>query len=508
MLFNSYVFIFVYLPIVLGGFFLIGHFNKIAAGAWLALASVFFYGWWSPQFIWLLLGSICFNYCAGYALSRATDKKKKIVLVLAISANLVCLGFFKYANFFITNIDSLGANIGLLDIILPIGISFYTFTQIAFLVDAYRGIAREYNFVHYLLFVTWFPHLIAGPVLHHSQMMPQFANPQTFKPNLESMSVGLTFFAVGLFKKVVLADQLASFANPLFDLSGTDSSPMLISAWAGGLAYTLQLYFDFSGYSDMAIGISRIFNIKLPLNFNSPYKAENIIEFWRRWHMTLSHFLRDYLYFSLGGNRKGPARTQINLLVTMLLGGLWHGAGWTFVLWGALHGLYLVTNHAWQNFSKRFVKENGRLTQYFSVCLTFVLVVFAWIPFRAPDISTTLTIWKGMIGLNGITLHPSFLGFIPENVAPGVIFKGFVPELQVNTVSLFQWITFGLFIIWVMPNTQQILSNYAPAWDKVAPGKYIVNWQPTKKFGFITGVIFAVAVLLFQKNSPFLYFQF
>jgi D-alanyl-lipoteichoic acid acyltransferase DltB (MBOAT superfamily) len=493
---------------VLGGFFLVARFNKIAAGLWLALASLFFYGWWSPQFILLLLSSICFNYCAGYVLSRGQAKTNKLLLGLAISVNLVCLGFFKYVNFFISTIDSLGADIGLLDIVLPIGISFYTFTQIAFLVDAYRGVAREYNFVHYLLFVTWFPHLIAGPVLHHSQMMPQFASPQTFKPNPESLSVGLTFFAIGLFKKVVLADYLAIYANPLFNLSGPDSSPMLISAWAGSLAYTLQLYFDFSGYSDMAIGLSRMFNIKLPLNFDSPYKAVNIIEFWRRWHMTLSHFLRDYLYFPLGGNRKGPTRRQINLMATMLLGGLWHGAGWTFVLWGALHGLYLVINHAWQNLSGRLNTKNSRLKEYFSVGLTFILVVFAWVPFRAPDISTTLEIWKGMIGLNGITLHPSLLGYMPESLASGVIYNGFVPELQVNTVSLFQWIALGLFIVWVMPNTQQILSNYAPAWDKARPGKYLINWRPTKIFGFITGLVFAVAVLLFQKNSPFLYFQF
>lgn len=508
MLFNSYAFIFIYLPIVLGGFFLVGRFNKMAAGAWLALASLFFYGWWSPQFILLLIGSICFNYCAGYVLSHTAAKTHKLILGLAISANLICLGFFKYTNFFISSIDSLGAHIELLEIVLPVGISFYTFTQIAFLVDAYRGIAREYNFVHYLLFVTWFPHLIAGPVLHHSQMMPQFANPQTFRPNAESISVGLTFFAIGLFKKVVIADNLAIYADSLFNLSGPNASPMLISAWAGSLAYTLQLYFDFSGYCDMAIGLSRMFNIKLPLNFDSPYKAQNIIEFWRRWHMTLSHFLRDYLYFPLGGNRKGPSRRQINLMVTMLLGGLWHGAGWTFVLWGAMHGLFLVINHAWQSLSGRFINADSRLKKVFSVGLTFILVVFAWVPFRAPDISTTLSIWQGMIGLNGISVHPSLLAIIPESFASGFLFKGFVPELQVNTVSLFQWITVGLFIVWAMPNTQQILSNYAPAWDKVKPGQYLINWRPTKAFGFVTGLVFAVSVLLFQKNSPFLYFQF
>jgi len=343
MLFNSYEFIFLYFPIVLSGFFFIGKYSYRFAALWLAAASLFFYGWWNPKFVTLLLGSIIFNFAAGYLIAhKKFAAKQKIIFVISIAINLILLGVFKYTNFFIATANTLGVHWSSLDIILPLGISFFTFTQIAYLVDVYKGIAREYNFIHYMLFVTWFPHLIAGPVLHHKQMMPQFASPSIYKPNNESIAVGLTLFSLGLFKKVVLADQFALFANPVFNGAGQGESPMIEKAWFGVLAYTLQLYFDFSGYSDMAIGLSRIFNVKLPLNFNSPYKAANIIDFWRRWHMTLSKFLRDYLYVPLGGNRKGPARRHLNLMVTMLLGGLWHGAGWTFVLWGGLHGLYLV----------------------------------------------------------------------------------------------------------------------------------------------------------------------
>jgi alginate O-acetyltransferase complex protein AlgI len=338
MLFTSYEFVLLYLPVVFFIFFFVARRSARAAATWLVVASVFFYGWWNPKFVLLLLASVCFNYSAGYLIGHDRSRRNKILLVTAIVANLGLLGVFKYANFFITTLNGTGTHLALLDIVLPAGISFFTFTQIAFLVDAYRGLAKEYDFVHYLLFVTWFPHLIAGPVLHHKQMMPQFADADTYRPHSESISVGLTLFSFGLCKKVLLADQFGLFANPVFDAAAQGVQPHLIAAWVGALAYTLQLYFDFSGYSDMAIGLSRMFNVKLPLNFDSPYKATNIIDFWRRWHMTLSAFLRDYLYFSLGGNRKGRMRRHLNLIATMLLGGLWHGAGWNFVVWGGLHG--------------------------------------------------------------------------------------------------------------------------------------------------------------------------
>ena len=347
MLFNSFVFIFVFLPLTLAGFFLLGRFRPGLAAAWLTAASLVFYGWWNPLYVGLLVLSICFNYACGVAIARATagnDKRRsQRMLIFAVAANLGVLAYYKYANFFLASINPVsGTALSLGEIVLPLGISFFTFTQIAFLADAYYGKVREYSFVHYGLFVTYFPHLIAGPVLHHAEMMPQFAQPATYRFSFENAAVGITIFVIGLFKKVMLADEIGVYAKPVFDTAATGVELTALEAWCGALAYTLQLYFDFSGYSDMAIGLSRLFGVVLPLNFHSPYKAVNIIAFWRRWHMTLSRFLRDYLYIPLGGNRRGVARRYAALLITMVLGGLWHGAGWTFVLWGTLHGVYLV----------------------------------------------------------------------------------------------------------------------------------------------------------------------
>lgn len=352
MLFNSYIFIFCFLPIVMIGFFGLARISRAFAVSWLALASVFFYGYWNPTYVGLLLGSIIFNYKMGMWITKADaqDDKvlKKRLLTFAITGNLLLLIYYKYANFFVTNVNSLiGTDWSFNNLILPLGISFFTFTQIAYLVDTFQGKVKEYNFSHYLLFVTYFPHLIAGPVLHHKQMMPQFNATATYRISLENIAIGLTFFSIGLAKKVLLADNLAEYATPVFTAADTGVPVQFFGAWVGALAYTFQLYFDFSGYSDMAIGISKMFGVNLPINFNSPYKAQSIIEFWRRWHISLSQFLREYLYFPLGGNRKGPTRRYINLLITMVLGGLWHGANWTFVIWGGLHGLYLCINHFW-----------------------------------------------------------------------------------------------------------------------------------------------------------------
>ncbi len=340
MLFNSYGFIFLFLPVVLLGFYQLGRISHFYAALWLALASLFFYGYWNPAYVGLLLGSIVCNYSFGRWIAQAgiapVPVRQKQLLIIAITANLALLGYYKYANFFINNLNPvLGTSWNLGNILLPLGISFFTFTQIAFLVDTYQGKVKEYSFTHYALFVTSFPHLIAGPILHHKEMMPQFAKPGSYQINWANIAVGLTIFICGLAKKVLIADHLNEFATPIFNAVGAGGHPMLFEAWVGALAYTLQLYFDFSGYSDMAIGLSLMFNVRLPMNFNSPYKATTIIEFWRRWHMTLSRFLRDYLYIPLGGNRKGKIYRYRNLIITMLLGGLWHGAGWTFLIWGA-----------------------------------------------------------------------------------------------------------------------------------------------------------------------------
>jgi|SaaInlStandDraft_6_1057023.scaffolds.fasta_scaffold27026_2 alginate O-acetyltransferase complex protein AlgI len=331
MLFNSYIFIFLFLPIVLLGFHLIGKqgHHRVAI-AWLVGVSLFFYGWWNPAYLGLMLVSILFNYGVGVSLGRTPRKlSKKPVLIFGVVVNLALLGYFKYANFFVDSLNSItGTNIVLLQVILPLAISFFTFQQIAYLIDAWRGETKEYNFLHYCLFVTFFPQLIAGPIVHHKEMLPQFAKDVVYKLRSKHIAIGLTVFSIGLFKKVVLADGVSVYATPMFDAAEAGVLLTFFEAWGGALAYSFQLYFDFSGYSDMAIGLARMFGIRLPLNFNSPYKATSIIDFWRRWHITLSRFLRDYLYIPLGGSRcRGEPRRFINVMVTMVLGGLWHGAG-------------------------------------------------------------------------------------------------------------------------------------------------------------------------------------
>ncbi|MFI4982293.1 MAG: MBOAT family O-acyltransferase, partial [Nevskiales bacterium] len=411
MLFNSYSFICVFLPVTLTGFYALGRRHRTAAAAWLALASLAFYSWWDARFTALLIGSVALNYLGGRLLTArvACDDAPAVawLLRLFVAADLLILGYFKYMNFFVAAAgEMLHSEFSLPAVVLPIGISFFTFTQIAFLVDIARGRADEASLVHYLLFVTYFPHLIAGPVLHHAEMIPQFRRPDTYTPRGSAIAVGMTVFMLGLFKKVVLADEVGAYADAAFSPAHSHSLS-LIEAWSGALAYTLQIYFDFSAYTDMALGLSRLFNISLPGNFESPYKACSIVDFWRRWHMTLSRFLRDYLYIPLGGNRHGGLRRYANLLVTMVLGGLWHGAGWTFLVWGALHGIYLVVNHAWRAARQMLgIREGacgiaGRLAAW---SLTFLAVVIAWVFFRAPDLRTALDVLAGMAGRHGVVL--------------------------------------------------------------------------------------------------------
>ncbi len=408
MLFTTAQFCLVFLPIVIIGYYIIGRFSPLLSAGWLFLSSVIFYGYWMPEFTLLLIASILLNFLVGGTIAKldpinSTEVRRrqaKIWLLTGVAINLLLLGYFKYANFFIENINyALGFEWSLGKIILPIGISFYTFTQIAFLADAYSKGIKEYRFAHYGLFVTYFPHLIAGPVLHHAQMMPQFRNLANYRFNGENFSAGLCIFAIGLFKKIVLADGISPYADAVFNAAEMGRQPDTIEAWFGALAYTFQLYFDFSGYSDMAIGLSWMFNIRLPYNFNSPYKSLNISEFWKRWHMTLSAFLRDYLYIPLGGNREGSIRRYINLMTTMILGGLWHGANWTFVFWGTLHGAFLVINHAFQQCSIGQL-TTLRQTTFFKIlawALTFFCTLFAWIFFRSTDFSTAIRIVSALV---------------------------------------------------------------------------------------------------------------
>ncbi|OIQ99743.1 peptidoglycan O-acetyltransferase [mine drainage metagenome] len=500
MLFNSYGFIFLFLPVVLLCFFQLARFNHGYAAGWLTLSSLFFYGYWNPAYVGLLLGSIVCNYIWGLWIAKANAEKnhrlysqKDYLLAFAITANLGLLGYFKYTSFLLGSINDIaGTALSLGDIILPLGISFFTFTQIAFLVDVRQGKVKESNFLHYVLFVTYFPHLIAGPILHHKEMMPQFARSGTYCFHYENMAVGLAIFFIGLFKKVVLADGVSECVGPIFGAPAAGIQLNFIEAWFGALSYALQLYFDFSGYSDMAIGLSRMLGVALPLNFHSPYKSVNIIEFWRRWHMTLSRFLRDYLYFPMGGNRKGKARRHLNLLVTMLLGGLWHGAAWTYVIWGGLHGLYLVINHSWQAVRQK-LGQNPDLPlsqpmHFASVILTFLAVTLAWVFFRADTLDHAIALIRTMLGGNGWSLQSS---------------HGLIHVASRNLLSI------GFLLIWLAPNTQQIMQRFKPALNiPDGTNSTRLSWYPSYKWALIHAFVALIGLLSISELNQFIYFQF
>jgi D-alanyl-lipoteichoic acid acyltransferase DltB (MBOAT superfamily) len=514
MLFNSFSFLFAFLPVTAFGFFLIARKSHLMAAGWLALASLAFYAWSSIEYVPLLLASIIFNYVVGWRIAHAGSGTRKKWLVFGLTVDLALLAYFKYADFLISSINTVtAAELPSLQIILPVGISFFTFTQIAYLVDTYQGKVKEYRPAHYLLFVTYFPHLIAGPVLHHKEMMPQFDDPVTYRFSVSNLAVGFAIFTIGLAKKVLIADNLAPHANFFFD---HDGSPTLFEAWGGVLAYTFQLYFDFSGYSDMAIGLSRIFGIRLPLNFNSPYKASNIIEFWRRWHMTLSRFLRDYLYIVLGGNRKGPARRYANLMITMVLGGLWHGAGWNFVIWGALHGSYLMVNHAWAAVTGRLrFPHKTRTWAVLSVVITFAAVCVAWVFFRATNVTKASEILVAMAGFNGVALPDSIglqLGTLRDLLERAGV--TFYLGGGARFVETWTWVVIGSMIAFGFPNTQQIMNKWDPALDYVSnrisagPFGQILVWRPAARWACFLGLIMVVSLLSLSRPAEFLYFQF
>jgi D-alanyl-lipoteichoic acid acyltransferase DltB (MBOAT superfamily) len=515
-LLNSPEFLFLFLPVVLFGYACLIRQSSNPPLVWLALASLFFYGWWNPRYVGLLLASVIFNYAVGVALSRMRQARRRatgLVLAFGISTDLLLLGYYKYANFFLDTAAGLGlaARYDALDIVLPLGISFFTFTQIAFLADVYQGKAREYNFIHYLLFVTYFPHLIAGPILHHSEMMPQFAR----RPDrLRSFNLagGLTLFVIGLGKKVLIADSLAPSTGSVFDGAAQGYAVTFIEAWSGALAYTLQLYFDFSGYSDMALGLSLLFGIRLPMNFYSPYQATSIIEFWRRWHMTLSRFLRDYLYIPLGGTRLGRARRYLNLIVTMLLGGLWHGAGWTFVIWGGLHGAYLAINHFWRFLrGKVGMTRSTPVSRVLSLMLTFLAVCVAWVFFRASDLPTAMRILGGMAGLNGVVLPITWvapLGGSAQYLSQFGV--DFAPLLLPHAPQALMIIALLLCAVWLLPNSLECMRRARPSLNVeaiMATSRYM-TWTPNARWAVLGGVAAAVSLLSLDRVSEFLYFQF
>lgn len=481
MLFNSYPFLLIYLPTVICFFFIFTTFNLFRhAKLWLLISSLFFYGYWDIHYLPLLLGSIGFNYLVGNEIIKyQCSRTRKNLLFFGIFTDLALLFYYKYYNFFATNV--LSEKYLVSELILPIGISFFTFTQVAFLIDTYQGKAEKSDIVSYGLFVTIFPHLIAGPILHHKEMLKQFNSNEMFRVNWRNIAQGIFLFTIGLSKKVVIADYLAVFVKPIFDNSIPDIS--FLQAWFGALSYTLQLYFDFSGYSDMAVGLGLLFNLHLPINFNSPYQANSIIDFWRRWHITLSIFLRDYLYIPFGGNRNGKVSKLKNLGLTMLIGGLWHGAGWTFIVWGACHGIFLVINHLWK-------ETNIQLPNRLCKLLTMLSVIFAWVIFRSPDMATAIAIFKGMIGLNGIILPEAYLeklSFLSNYLSFGTIPYG--------NFRFYHFIVLALLFAFVLnfPNSNEIKDRF-----EKTPVKWCIPCAG----------LFILSFMYIGDLAEFLYYQF
>lgn len=482
------------------------------------IGSLFFYGYWKPVYLLLLLFSISFNFVIGRILTRSNGWKRRCSIVFGVGVNLALLAYFKYANFFIENVNSIiGTNWNVGNIFLPLAISFFTFQQISYLVDAWQGKTSEYNLLHYSLFVCFFPQLIAGPIVHHREIIPQFMSTENITPRWSNFAVGVSIFALGLFKKTVIADSLSVYVSPVYDPSAAGSNIDFFRAWGSSLAYTFQLYFDFSGYSDMAIGASRVFGVRLPVNFFSPYKSTSIIEFWRRWHMTLSHFLRDYLYIALGGSRKGKFRRYLNLFITMLLGGLWHGAGWPFVIWGGLHGGYLMINHGWRHLMERFGWDFSQLPLYRALCwfITFIAVVFSWVYFRAPTLEQGNQIALAMLGISGFELPAGILARTGE-LSNHIVAMGIVPVLGGGSMILnnYIWVLFSAVIAFTLPNVAQIFHRFDPALYendnvfKSIRGVSLMTWNYNNRWAIAVALAGVAGVLTLQQVSEFLYFQF
>jgi alginate O-acetyltransferase complex protein AlgI len=488
MLFNSHEFVLVFLPATLVLFFSIARRSHRLARYFLLLASFGFYAWWSLEYGLLIAATVVVNRSLGVRIQHLAEQGgrfAKPLMVVAVALNLGLLGYFKYRNFFVENFnDATGADLPIVSLVLPLAISFHTFQQIAYLVDSWRCKVRQPAIADYALFVLFFPQLIAGPIVHHWQLLPQFNSPRFYRFDYASFAAGFTFFAFGLAKKLLIADPLATVSDPIFN-GATAMPPTMTEAWVGLVAYTLGLYFDFSGYSDMAIGLARMFGIQLPYNFDSPYRATSIIDFWRRWHITLSNWLRDYLYVPLGGNRRGKARRYANLLVTMLLGGLWHGAAWTFVVWGLLHGLYLVINHGWRSLRSRLSMRS--LPSGVAWLTTFTAVSFAWVFFRSPTFEHARAMIDGLIGLNG--LHSESLSAVLRPRKSLVL-------------------CIALIIALLMPNTQSMIDRSQDLSPPEGRTTWIVRWQPTLAWAAAIGILFVFVLTQMSARREFVYFQF
>ena len=544
MLFNSYEFILAFLPATLAGFFALGIISRTAALRWVIFASLVFYALWRPLNVALIAPSILINFILARTLQRLANDEKRIriarlVVLLGIAFNIAFLGYFKYIDFGLSTInDIFGTNLVLTHVILPLGISFITFQKIAFLIDVHAGRVKSFTLQDYCLFVLFFPQLIAGPIVHYREMMPQFHS-ASCRFDKENFAVGLTLLSFGLFKKVILADNIATVVTPIYNQAAGGGTSLLL-AWAAAIGFTLQIYFDFSGYTDMALGAARFFGVRLPQNFNSPLKASSIVDFWLRWHMTLTRFLTAYIYNPLtlwltrrriaGGRRglAGPNTTigafasllMFPLLVTMFLSGLWHGAGYGFVVWGLMHGFYLTINHAWRLIRPQLWPDRlsyKRVMHPVGCVLTFIAVTVAMVFFRSPTIMSAADLMKGLIGLNGVALPQA----IYDHLGP---LAGWLHRVGVATVSPELWSVqeFGRMAMWTIalmvialafPNTLQILARYEPALG-VKPlttdfaGKSIIEWKPSLPWAIVVSIVAAIGIFSLGGNSEFLYWQF
>ena len=467
MLFNSPAFLYGFLPCSLLAYYGAHHWYGARAAQWvLFAASCVFYGAWDWHYLVMLLVLLSINFQLGGWLSR---RPSVAVLSGGITLNLLILGYFKYTDFFIGNLNAAtGAQYPLLHIILPLGISFFIFQKIAYLVDCHKGLVTDRDPLRFAIFVMFFPQLIAGPIVHHAEVIPQLKR-HSLIPDAGRVSAGLFLLAVGLFKKVVIADWLATYVDEPFAHA---AELQFLDAWTAVLGYALQLYFDFSAYSEMAMGLALLFGVSLPINFNSPYKAASIAEFWRRWHITLGRFLRDYLYIPLGGNRQGQSRAVFAALVVMLLGGLWHGAGWTFVIWGAMHGVYLAVHRVW---SARY-----SMPRLLGVAITFPAVLFAWVMFRAASVSDAVTIWKTMLGLNDLILPAVYHTIAQTQHSP------FINGTE------FWYMACLLAFVMTGKNIHETL----------------VSFVPSRFSAIYASVMIFASILTLGRPSTFLYFQF
>ena len=503
MLFNSYSFCFVFLPVVLLAVFAFRHKNWFSMVRVLVFASLIFYLFNNPMDLWPLAASLGFNYAVA---RRLLIYRSKWLFTLGIVGDAAFLSFYKYFALFSDNTGLL-TNIS---VVLPLAISFYTFQQIAFLTDIYNRVIKNFDTHSYLTFICFFPQLVAGPIVHYNDVAPQFKAENTRRFSTENFSVGLCIFLTGLFKKVVIADILfMPTSDKVFSAIEAGVQPTFVDCWLGILCYSFQIFFDFSGYSDMAIGLARMFNITLPINFNSPYKSGSIIQFWRNWHITLSNFLKDYIYIPLGGSRRGQGQQYGNLLVVMFIAGLWHGSGLHFVVWGVLHGLLLCINHLWCHIPLGQVRDNI-CYKLLSVALTFCAVTVLWSFFRVSDIGAAFVMLQGLAGLNGVII-PETYSALP---IPFAVFNGDALLVQ-NVFQVASYIGLGLFIVWFMPNVYQVFKGYKPAlYIEKLPSLFSLFPQMlTFHFSlvwvvFYTALMVACVLSLGVVNREFLYFQF